>query len=448
MTHRRFLASLLLAAVVLLPACSEDVPVADQSFGSLNPSTYVAVGNSLTAGYQSGALFEEGQRYSYPNLIAQRLGVTFVQPLMPYPGTGELRYLESMSPSVVIKAKTQGQVLPSNATHPAPYHNLGIPGAIMADAIDESDIIQRSVTRQNPFYALIMRNQANFGASLLDQAIKLNPTVMTFWMGNNDVLGYAATGGTKGTNVGLDGNPPGTRPTDRAFFQQRVQGAFAKIKAALPNTKVLVANLPNPLSTPFFTTVPRKIPNPQNPTQLLSIYYRNHNDQVTTVSDNDYVLLTAQEFLQQGIGLSPQQPLPSRYVLDDVEVSIVLEAVSSCNSTLDAAAAQNGFTMVDMYGFFNDIHKNGYAAVGEVFSTAFISGGIFSLDGLHLSAKGNAIVANKFIQTMNSAFGANIHYVQLHTLPGIPGPGRFTKRPASAWSPDLRVPSLLPSWLR
>ena len=59
---------------------------------------------------------------------------------------------------------------------------------------------------------------------------------------------------------------------------------------------------------PFFTTVPRSIPNPTNPTQMLDIYYRNKAGNVGKVGENDYILLTAQEQLQKGIGLTPNAP--------------------------------------------------------------------------------------------------------------------------------------------
>src|SRR5690606_32518981 len=66
-----------------------DNPVTDEGFyssGTANFSKYVAVGNSLTAGYGSGALYITGQEDSYPNLMAQQFafvgGGDFSQPLM------------------------------------------------------------------------------------------------------------------------------------------------------------------------------------------------------------------------------------------------------------------------------------------------------------------------------------------------------------------------------
>ncbi|MCZ7555468.1 MAG: hypothetical protein M5R41_03580 [Bacteroidia bacterium] len=412
-----------------IASCSEEEnPVKDFSLGSIDASVYVAVGDSYTAGMQSASLFEQGQMYSYPNLIAAQIKTpAFVQPLMPYPGTGELRLLSSMSPPSIV-AKNPSLNPPTNVAHGTAYHNLGIPFAIMYDALDTSPIAERGTTRGNPFYQMIMRNQTAFGVSLVDQAISLNPTFMTFWLGYSDVLEYARSGGTRGTNSGLDGNPPGKFPTEIAVFQQSVQAAFAKIKAMLPNTKVLVANIPNPTKLPYFTTVPRKVANPTNPEQPLSIYYRNNDNNVISVGPNEFVLLTAQDQLKQMIGLSPSNPLPSAFVLDDAEVSTVINAVTAYNTIIYTEALRQGFTLVDMHAYFDKLVSDGVHIAGESYSGAFITGGVFSLDGIHLSARGNGLVANHFIAAMNQAYGASIHNVQMHTLPGIPAPGTFSKR--------------------
>lgn len=415
---------LALIPVLLFLACTKDNPVADPSLGDVDPNVYVAIGNSFTAGFQSGALYQEAQEFSFPNLLARQIGSTpFEQPRMPYPGTGELRVLRSLHPQTEIVTDGVKQNIPTNTALPRPFNNLGLPGAIAADAIDDSDVMERAVRRSNPFYPLIMRDQSTHGVSLVEQAIALQPTILTFWLGHDDVYRYALSGGTEGSNTGLGGEPQGTLPTERAVFQQVIQEAFARIRAALPDAKVLVGNIPDVMSFPYFTTIPGKLPYPpDNPTQQMSIYYRNGAGNVTTVTENDFVLLTAQEYLLEGVGLSPTTPLNSRFVLDVAEVSVVLEAMTSFNSILMAEAERNGFILVDIYEMFDEVSRNGYMVAGEEYTMSFISGGLFSLDGVHLSSRGNAILANKFIQAMNENLNANIRYVSLHTIPGITAP--------------------------
>lgn len=448
MKKSKSLLRMLTAAFLLFSACSDENPVGDPNLGSVNPETCVAIGNSLTAGYQSGALFNEAQLYSYPNLLAKQLGsADFEQPLMPYPGTGELRILQQLYPSVVIVSNGIAQNLPTNALLARPYNNLGIPGATIADAIDTSSILQRAQSHSNPFYVYIMRDQNAFGKSLVDQAIALQPTLLTFWLGNNDVLGYAVTGGTQGTNIGLV-DPARTMPTERAVFQQVIQAAFAKIKTALPNTKVLVANIPDVTAIPFLTTVPHRVPNKDNPSQPLSIYYRNKEGNVTTAEPAsehrgaDYVLLTAQEQLKLGKGFAPGNPLESQFVLDNAEVATVQQAVADYNAILDAECARNGFVLVDIHALFEELNTNGYYVAGEKYTTAFISGGTFSLDGIHPSSRGQAVIANRFIDAMNDAFQANIRYVTLHDIPGIKAPDAVgAGKRGVPWSLEMQFPT-------
>ncbi|MCB2204251.1 hypothetical protein KQI65_05830 [bacterium] len=440
MKNKTFLPVLL--AALLMFACSEDAPIADPSIGDINPEVYVAIGNSLTAGYQSGALFASAQQYSYPNLLAKALGTpTFIQPQFDDPGVGALMVLRQILPSPIITSNDSTFAPPSNFMQLAPYHNLGIPGAIMYDAIDKSSVQQRYEQRGNPFYYLIMRDQENLGESLLEQAFKLNPTVLTFWLGSNDVLGYAASGGTRGSN------PTGTGPTDVTAFQTIVRSAFALIKNNLPDTKVLIGNVPDPTVAPFFTTVPRALPNPTDPENPISLWYRTADNTVKTVGEGDYVLLTAQAMIAQGYGPNPQQPLPSMFVLDAAELKTAQDAVQAFNDILEAEAAASGFTLVDLHQLLNDLRDNGYNVAGESYGTSYISGGLFSLDGLHLMPRGNAIVANEFIKAMNRDFGANIRYIPLYDLPGFPAPTGLHPKAASDWSPEMRYEQPDMPWL-
>jgi len=433
----RLLALSVLATLTFV-SCSEDAPVGDPSLGSINPDVYVAIGNSLTAGYQSGALFEEAQLFSYPNIIAQQIGTPdFVQPLIPYPGTGELLVLRQLTPTPVITVGEANVAAAKNATHPAPYHNLGIPGAVMADAIDESDIQQRAAERGNPFYPIIMRDQEAFGKSLVAQAIKLQPTLLTFWLGNNDVFVYAGSGGVRGTDQ------TGRLPTDPQNFEFYLATALDLIKANLPETEVLIGNIPDVTANPLFNTVPRKVPNPFDQTQLLSIHFVTSDNQVRTVQEGDYVLLSAQSALATGAGLVDSVPLPSQYVLDANEVQIAQDAVDAFNAAINRQAADHGYTVVDMHALMNQLNNGGISIAGETYTSDYISGGVFSLDGVHLMQRGNVIVANTFIEAMNRAYGANIRLAATNDVPGFPAPTGVGKRPAGpVWDIGMRFPAV------
>ncbi|MGB9774817.1 MAG: hypothetical protein ACPL4I_12535, partial [Bacteroidota bacterium] len=81
---------LLLTLILSFQSCEQSTEVGKPpSNGQANFTSFVAIGNSLTAGYQSNALFQSAQVYSFPALIAKQAGVTdFQQPLISDPGIG------------------------------------------------------------------------------------------------------------------------------------------------------------------------------------------------------------------------------------------------------------------------------------------------------------------------------------------------------------------------
>ena len=55
---------------------------------------------------------------------------------------------------------------------------------------------------------------------------------------------------------------------------------------------------------------------------------------------------------------------------------------------------------------------------GLKFTTAFLAGNLFSLDGVHPTTQGYGIVANYFIDVINQKYDASIPTINVSTLPG------------------------------
>ena len=122
----------------------------------------------------------------------------------------------------------------------------------------------------------------------------------------------------------------------------------------------------------------------------------------------------------QPFGLDPRNPFPDALVLDAGEQATAAQAISAFNNTIALVASANNAALVDMNGFFNTVKTSGVTVDGETFTTAYIAGGLFSLDGVHPSSKGYGIVANQYIKAMNASFGMHVPYVNINSLPGIP----------------------------
>ena len=417
-------------------ACEEFSEVGNPpSLGKVDFSRVVAIGNSLTAGFQDGALFEGAQQYSYANLIVQQINsiggnVNFVQPLISEPGIGTRLYLRSLSPLTLQQQTVTGA--PKNLTHPAPFNNLAVPGAILYDVFDTTDFAAKSSARQNPFFQIVLRSKA-FGPTMFHQAKALNPTFVIFWMGNNDVLGYAASGGTRGTD------PTGKLPTPDVIFQFLFRQAIDSLLKINTTVKVAVANIPDVTVIPFFTTIPWFIVDPTTGSPVLDQQGRPipligiKGGQPAQLGPGDLVLLTASSLIATGYGLpnvppfnqlpNAGKPLPDEYVLDASEVAIARAAIQKFNLIIDTVVTNptraGRVVRVDIYSKLKDVKEHGLEIAGFKFTTDYITGGLFSLDGVHPSSRGHGIVANEFIKAINTKFGTNIPYVDVMSLPGI-----------------------------
>lgn len=439
-------------ATLSLIGCSDSAPNGPvASLGSVTVKKYVAVGNSLTAGYQSAGLYQSAQVYSYPNLIAQQLTKagasigSFEQPYYSDPGTpdavtGKASRMEIISlvgPVIAPKGLTPGQ--PTNTALARPYDNLGIPGIPLASFLDETNFTK------NALVDLVLRSAGGLPKSVFKQTVALLPDLMTFWLGANDVLGYATTGGTSPA-----------APTPTATFTALYTQAITTLKASLPNVKLVVANIPDVKAIPFFNTV-----GPAVAAKIgalgLKLYYQKAGESgvasgQTSLTEANAPLLTLAgmtyaAYLGQPTGLfyrangipyavvhalgidttkpfgfHPQNPWPNALVLDADEQNACTAAITAFNATIASVAAANGAAVVDFFTFFNNVARNGYSIAGEDYTTAYIEGGLFSLDGVHPSSRGYGIVANEYIKVMNSKFGMSIPLVDISQIPGIPAP--------------------------
>ncbi len=110
--------------------------------------------------------------------------------------------------------------------------------------------------------------------------------------------------------------------------------------------------------------------------------------------------------------------IPDKYVLTAAEISKIEAAISGYNATIKAAADAKGLAFVDVNAFLNKT-KTGFVYDGITLNAAFVTGGAFSLDGIHLTPLGNALLANEFIKAVNAQFGASIPQLDATKYRGV-----------------------------
>jgi hypothetical protein len=190
---------------------------------------------------------------------------------------------------------------------------------------------------------------------------------------------------------------------------------------------VAIANIPNVRDMPYFTTVKPYLVDPVTGTPILHPTTHQHIPVIGpsgALSEQDMVLLTAKDSLAAGVGIPPGlpgvtstgRPLPGNFILDATEQSTIAAKTAEYNNAILQAANTPGCAFVDINAAFSDIAKHGYSVGGVTLAASMVTGGIFSLDGIHPNTIGNGIVANAFIKAINEEFEAEIPLVDLSTL--------------------------------
>ena len=257
---------------------------ASYTAGEADFSSYVAIGNSLTAGYMDGTVSKGGQVNSFPNLLAQQFalvgGGAFTQPSYAddISGFGGLKLYGNIISGTrrVIDASVGGvEYIGGTASVSGPvdievsnlqataYNNMGVPGAKSFHLLSNTygDFAGVLPGTANPYF---VRHATSPTATVLGDAMTKNPTFFTNWIGANDVLSYATNGGAQadGTTPAADHNLTGNmNPATYGSNDITNSGVFASVYSTLINTltsggaKGVVATVPSVTSIPYFTTV-------------------------------------------------------------------------------------------------------------------------------------------------------------------------------------------------
>ena len=408
---------LAIASMAVLAGCSGPCENIDSINGptlnanNVDLSTYVAVGTSLSSGYESGGLVDRHQIHSFPAIFARQIGKTvtilggegtFTQPTINFDGIPALLEIKSYSPLIINNAgRTNGA--PTN-TGQFTFHNLGIPGAILLDLVDTTHYHNTAppVNRTNFTYFNII--QQSHGR-ILDQALSLQPTIMSLEYGANEILGPAATQGTA------------PAPATGVAYAQLMTAALNAIHTALPGTRVAVFNVPDVTTIPLFTTLPAIPPDLATGVPVPLLF--TDGTTISSAQAGDLLLLGAGPVIAttgRGVPvgvftpLNPTvagtgQPLPESAILRKAEVDNTQIVIDALNTVVDSVSARPFVAKVDLNRLLATIATDGISLGGNEYTEDFVKGGLFGLDGVHPNDLGYALMANLMIESINARFG-------------------------------------------
>lgn len=409
---RRGASLALLTAIALLTAC-ESAPLIPP-LGRPIPSggalfqRYLAMGNSITAGFQSLGINDSTQLESYAVLLAQQFGLTvgldFNVPLMNQPGCPP-PLVNIFTQTRLAGGGTADCALRKRPISPV-IHNVSVPGAAVIDVLSNFD----PASSPNPLTTLLLGGQ-----SQLEAAAAAQPTFVTLWVGFNDVLGALTTALTAPE---LAGDP--SFITDPADFATRFSSVMAGLDAMPSIQGGALIGAVQVVAAPFVSTGLAYFVAAQSIPTLTVLANCLDTAPIPGGGPND----TAVVFVPFPFGAakldSAVAGVPVTLDCSVPEVITVAEsinmilAVAQYNGVMALEAAARGWVFVDpndlLGPFIGDpafirpfpAFPPDPAAETEPF------GSLLSRDGFHPSGLAHRFVADALITAINAAYGTSV----------------------------------------
>jgi lysophospholipase L1-like esterase len=392
------------AAMVVLVACDSE-KVVNPTATPLNTglfASYVAMGNSITAGFQSGGILDSTQQESFAAILAHQAGTRYAYPALRAPGCPP--------PVVSFPSTTLGGpgAPPCSLRDPskvnAILNNVAVPGAATVDPLAPTSVNSNALT------TLILG-----GKTQVQKALDASPTFVTIEIGNNDILSAALHGTT--VPVPQIGSP-GITPVDtvvaeyaammRALLTARpkLQGALFGVFAvtALPSLFPAESLYTNPVFNAEFTFAAggsvTYIPNCAGSHALMSI---------DILAFWQAAGIPKVVSCQAGV---PAEPYGDFFVLDTLKQKQFAAAIAGYDAYISAKADSLGWLYFDPNPLLGQLKAAGAVpTLPNLASTTQTFGPFITLDGIHPSALAHEYIANKLIQGINTKYAVTIDTV-------------------------------------
>lgn len=417
------------AAVLLLAlaACSDDpqLIIPEPGGSDVDPmfDRYVALGNSITAGYQSDGINDSTQQESYARLLAQQLDTPYEYASLALPGCQP----PIANPLTGARVGPAGTCALLARPVGGPINNVAIPGAASEDPTAATSIASNTIT------SLLLN-----GKTQVQRALEAEPTFVTIWIGNNDVLQAAATGltvPTPGISRGI---------TDTTAFKTNYRAMLTQLAAGAPGLRGALVGVVNTGVIPLLFPVAILLDSPQARTGFARATGGATAADITihpncsTPSGRAWLVSFAiasriaayranpsapgahPPLISCGVTPAAPAPVGNVFMLDPTEQAALSAAVSSYNAFIQARADSAGWAFVDPNPTLLAA-KAADAAAADPRITTFPRldlaqltpprspfGRWFTFDGVHPSLEAHATVTNIIIATVNAKYGTTI----------------------------------------
>ena len=366
-------------------------------------TSYVALGNSLTAGYQSGGIDDSTQQRSYAALLAQAMKTRYAYASLA--GSG--------CPPPIVNFQTQARLANGtaatcslrNPNTAVALNNVAVPGATSLDPFSVSTSASNTLT------TLFLG-----GKTQVAKAADANPTFISAWIGNNDVLGAALSGilvPTAGVSAGV---------TSQSAFTTNYTAMVSGLKA-IPTVKgAILIGVLNVAGVPALFPVAAL----QNP--AFKAGFDQFAGGTTTILPNclsapgNQALVSISILAQMRSGAHPlvigcaKNSIPGTlvgdiFILDTSEQASLAATVAGYNATIQAAATTNGWAYYDPNPLLVTLKTPGTGCINIVPDLANATapfGACISLDGIHPTVVANRQITTALVTAINAKYGTAI----------------------------------------
>jgi hypothetical protein len=408
----RVLAASLGLALPMLAGCHSDEALNAPDLSNNNGlfERYVSMGNSITAGFQSAGINDSTQLQSYAVLLASAAKAPFFVPLLGKPGCP--------APFIINVNQTRlGNTGPTacalRSSSPLLYvSNVAVPGVTSFGVGSNSS--PAGGTNQLTQFILGGRTQVK---AMMDA----QPTFVSAWIGNNDVLGAL-------TNSANPGNPQLVTP--EAAFEANLTPIYDSI--AKVGAKAILIGVADVTAIPYASSGATywclktgACPGvPQAPLPPNFTVNNNCAPMATGIpgAKGDSVLVPWTvgvpkiSAAAKGTATTVDCTVDNEVVLP-AEYKVMRDAVAGFNAFISAQATQHNWAYVDpnpiLLAYRADPTKiapfpslpTGPSQPNVLF------GSFFSLDGVHPSAAAHRVVADSLIAAINKKYGTTIPFV-------------------------------------
>ena len=383
-------------------------------FGPSTPSggeifrNYVSIGNSITAGFQSNGINDSTQRQAYPVLLARAMGTRFAYPALTMPGC----------PAPIANTQTGalvgqvGTTLPPTCSARIPssvtdiLNNVAVPGARVLDPTSPTDA-------SNALTTFVLG-----GKTQVQKALEAEPTFVTIWIGNNDVLQAGLSGILVPTpalgQAGIRSTPAQYQTAYDALTSQLTGGAPG-VKGVLMGV-AQVANLPS-MSSGGLIAATAQYQTALNTAAGTPVTIHPNCTGSTSLVNVPQLLAAIRAKTHPAVVSCAPGALPAPvgdvFILDATEQATLSSTIAAYNTYIKSKADALGFAYWDPNPLFTAKRASGeIPAFPNLGSATATFGTLISLDGVHPSAAAHVLIANELIAVINTKYGTALKPVQ------------------------------------